>query len=130
LFGFLELEMSNWLYGLLTAITGAVAVVTIGLVARVRDRVRIELVGVYALVLVGLVGGLHLTEYRSILAGQGPVLQGRYLLPVIALFGLAVALIVSRPPTRVRGGVCGALAAGMLLLQILALATVVQGYYT
>lgn len=130
MFGFLEIEMSNWLYGLLTAITAAVAVVTIGIVARFRDRIRLELVGVYALVLVGLVGGLHLTEYRSILAGQGPVLQGRYLLPVIGLFGLAVALIVTRVPTRVRGAACGALAAGMLLLQILALATIVQGYYT
>ena len=130
LFGFLEIELSNWLYALLTAITAIVAVATIALLAGVRDRLRLELIAFFAVAVVALAGGLHVTEYRSIIAGDGAILQGRYLLPAIGVFGLAVALIVTRIPARVRGPACGALATALMLLQVLALTTVVQAYYT
>ena len=130
LFGFLEIELSDWLYALLTAITAIVAVATIALLAGVRDRLRLELIAFFAVAVVALAGGLHLTEYRSIIAGEGAILQGRYLLPAIGVFGLAVALIVTRIPARVRGPACGALAMALMLLQVLALTTVVQAYYT
>jgi 4-amino-4-deoxy-L-arabinose transferase-like glycosyltransferase len=130
LFGWLEIEMSNWLYVLLSAVTALIAAVATGIAVQFRDRLKLELVAMFAIALVSLLGGLHLTDYRSILAGDGPVLQGRYLLPLIGLFGLAVALIVSRIPVRWRAPACGGLAALMLLLQVLALSTIVQGYYT
>ena len=77
-----------------------------------------------------LLGGLHLTEYRALISGNGAVIQGRYALPLIGLFGLAVALLVSRLPARWRGPVCGSLVGALMVLQILALATVAKVYYT
>jgi 4-amino-4-deoxy-L-arabinose transferase-like glycosyltransferase len=129
-FGWLELAMPNWLYGLLTGFTAIVVVASAAVVARLRDRPQLALLAFFGLALATLLLGLQLTDYRSIIAGDGALLQGRYLLPVIGLFGLAVALIVSRLPARWRGPACGALLAGMLLLQVLALATVAQRYYT
>jgi 4-amino-4-deoxy-L-arabinose transferase-like glycosyltransferase len=129
-FGWLEIAMPPWLYGILAGFTAIVAVWSATLVAKMRDRLRLSLVAFFVLALVALLFGLHLTEYRSIIAGQGALLQGRYLLPLVGLFGLAVGLIVSRMPLRWRPSVCGAIVAGLLLLQILALATVTQRYYT
>ena len=98
--------------------------------SRFRDRIRWSLVAFFALFAAVLLFGLHLTEYRSIINGQGPILQGRYILPLSGLFGLAVALILSRLPARWRAPACGVVVAGMLLVQVLALATVAQRYYT
>ena len=49
---------------------------------------------------------LHITEYRALIIGEGQFLQGRYLLPVVGLLGLAIALIVSRIPLKARALVC------------------------
>ena len=106
LFGWLEVEMSNWLYALLTGMTALIAIAAAGIIVRFRDSLRLKLLAMFAVAFVSLVFGLHLTEYRSIIAGVGPILQGRYLLPLIGLFGLAVGLIVTRVPARWRGCAC------------------------
>ncbi len=74
--------------------------------------------------------GLHLTDYRAIIVGQGALLQGRYLLPVIGLFGLAIALIVRRLPERWRGSGGAVVLASLLVLQVLSLATIAKAFYT
>ena len=107
-----------------------VAIASAAIVATFRDRLRWGLIGFFAVALVGLLLGLHLTEYRSLIAGQGPILQGRYLLPVLGLFGLAVALVVGRLPAAWRAPACGVLISGMLVLQIVALFAVGTRYYT
>ena len=130
LFGWLDVATPAWLYSVLAIFTGAAGVTAAALVARVRDRTQVELVAFFAVAVLALLFGLHLTEYRSIIAGAGAVLQGRYLLPVIGLFGLAVGLILSRLPVLWRGPVCGALLAGFLVLQVVALSTIARTYYT
>jgi hypothetical protein len=129
-FGWLELTMPSWLYGVLAGACGLVAIASAAIIARFRDRIRWSLVAFFALAAAGLLFGLHYTEYRSIVYGEGPILQGRYLLPVAGLFGLAVALIVTRLPARWRPSAGGVVLAAMLLVQVLALATVAQRYYT
>ncbi len=129
-FGWLEIAMPPWLYMILAGFTAIVAVWSAALIAKMRDRLRLSLLAFFALALIALLFGLHLTEYRSLIDGQGALLQGRYLLPLVGLFGLAVALIVTRIRARWRPPVCGAVLAGLLLLQVLALATVTQRYYT
>ena len=129
-FGWLELAMPSWLYGVLAGACGFVAVASAAIVARFRDRIRWSLVAFFALTVAVLLFGLHYTEYRSIVYGAGPILQGRYILPLSGLFGLAVALILTRLPARWRAPACGVVLAGMLLVQVLALATVAQRYYT
>ena len=130
MFGWLEVAMPSWLYGVLAGACGFVAVASAAIVARFRDRIRWSLVAFFALAVAALLFGLHLTEYRSIIYEHGPLLQGRYILPLSGLFGLAVALILTRLPARWRAPVCGVVLAAMLLVQVLALATVAQRYYT
>jgi 4-amino-4-deoxy-L-arabinose transferase-like glycosyltransferase len=130
IFGWLEVTLPARIYELLGAFTAVVGLATAGIVATFRDRLRWSLLAFFGVAVVALLFGLHLTEYRSLIAGQGPLLQGRYVLPVIGLFGLAVALILGRLPPRWRAPLCGALLTSMLVLQVLALATVAQRYYT
>ena len=122
--------MPDFLYEVLAAISGAIAIGVAAVLIRVRDRLRLELLAFFGLAVVALLLGLHLTDYRTINAGQAAVLQGRYLLPVVSLFGLAVGLLLTRAPKRWRGPACGAVVAGMMLLQVVALTTVAGGYYT
>ncbi len=129
-FGWLDVRMSGWIYPVLTSITGIVAVLGAAILSRLRGRLIWELVAFFAVTSVCLLGGLHLTEYRALISGNGAVIQGRYALPLIGLFGLAVALLVSRLPARWRGPVCGSLVGALMVLQILALATVAKVYYT
>ena len=129
-FGWLELAMPSWLYGVLAGACGLVALASAAIIARFRDRIRWSLVAFFALAVAVLLFGLHLTEYRSLLYYHVPILQGRYVLPLSGLFGLAVALILSRLPSRWRAPACGVVVAGMLLVQVVALATVAQRYYT
>lgn len=129
-FGWLDIGLPTWVYAILTGVTAAVAVASAAVLTMFRDRLRLALMMFFGVALLGLLFGLHLTDYRSIIAGAGPILQGRYLLPGVGLFGLAVALIVSRVPVRLRGAACGMVVAGLLLLQVLALATVAQRFYT
>jgi 4-amino-4-deoxy-L-arabinose transferase-like glycosyltransferase len=129
-FGWLDVYMPSWVYGGLASLTGLVAVGSAAVIARFRDRTRWLLVAFFGLGLLGLLVGLQETDYRSIITNNITLLQGRYLLPFAGLFGLAVGLLVSRVPSRLRAAACGGVVAGMLLLQILALATVAQRYYT
>jgi 4-amino-4-deoxy-L-arabinose transferase-like glycosyltransferase len=129
-FGWRDIGMADFVYKLLAAISAVVAVTSAVIVARFRDGLRLELLAYFALTFFALLIGLHVTDYRALIAGQPAVLQGRYLLPVLPLFGLAVALVVTRIPDRWRGEACGAVVAGLLVLQVLALATVAGGYYT
>ena len=129
-FGWLEVGLPSGVYDLLAGFMSVVAIASAAIIATFRDRLRWELIAVFAVALAALLFGLHLTEYRALIAGQGPILQGRYLLPVIGLLGLAVALVVGRLPASWRAPTCGALIAGMLLLQLVALGAVGARYYT
>jgi 4-amino-4-deoxy-L-arabinose transferase-like glycosyltransferase len=129
-FGWLDVHMPSWVYTAIGSVTALIAVLSAGIVSTFRGRLRWQLVAFFGLACAALLLGLHLTEYRSLINDQGPFLQGRYLLPVVGLFGLAVALVLSRLPGRWRGPVCAAIVPGMLLLQVIALATVARTYYT
>ena len=107
----------------------SIAVASIALVARLRDRRHLALLGFFALTLVALLGLLHITEYRALIIGEGQFLQGRYLLPVVGLLGLAIALIVSRIPLKARALACALTLVALLSVQVISLATVVHAYY-
>ena len=129
-FGWLDFGFASWLYGPLAGITATVALGTVSVLAVIRDRLCASLVAFFGLVTVSLLLGLHLTEYESIIAGEGFIMQGRYLLPLISLFGLAVGLLVTRLPFPARGPACGVILGGLFVLQILALGDVARTYYT
>jgi hypothetical protein len=128
-FGWLDVGLPQWLYPTAALAIAAIAIVTVVLLSRLRDPRHLALLGFFALTLVALVGLLHITEYRSIIAGQGPILQGRYLLPVVGLLGLAVGLIVTRLPVPVRPPAASVALTALLALQVISLTAVLEGYY-
>jgi 4-amino-4-deoxy-L-arabinose transferase-like glycosyltransferase len=129
-FGWRDVALPGWLYQVFAAVSAVFAVAAAAIVVRFRNRLRLALVAFFGLAFVALLGGLHVTDYRAIIAGQPAVIQGRYLLPVLPLFGLAVGLVVTRVPLRWRSPVTGGILAALLLVQVLALSTVAGGYYT
>jgi 4-amino-4-deoxy-L-arabinose transferase-like glycosyltransferase len=129
-FGWVDIYMTNWVYVVLAVLTAAVAALGVAIVVRLRDRLALSLFAFFGLTLLSLLAVVHEVEYQSLRANQGPFTQGRYVLPLVALFGLGVALIISRLPPRARGPSCAVLLVGLLALQVLALGTVARTYYT
>lgn len=122
-FGWLEVTLPGPVYvvaGLVTvaALVGAV-------VALVRSGVRRHLPTAVFLGLVSLtlLAGLHATEYRML--GQSTSFnQGRYLLPLLPVLGVAAAATLSLLGERGRQVAAGSLVALLLVLQTLSLAVV------
>jgi 4-amino-4-deoxy-L-arabinose transferase-like glycosyltransferase len=129
-FGWLDVNFPLWAYRALAVVTAGVVLPAAALVVRFANRAQLAMLSFLAVTLLGLLAGLHLTDYRSLIAGQGPLLQGRYLLPLVALFGLTVAFGIHHLPRRVQAAGCGVVIAGLLVLQVLSLSTVMQAYYT
>jgi 4-amino-4-deoxy-L-arabinose transferase-like glycosyltransferase len=129
-FGWLDVLLPRWTYGVFAGLTAVVGLASSGLLLVRRSAGRARLLAVFLLALGALLFGLHLTDYRAIIVGQGALLQGRYLLPAIGLFGLAVGLVVRELPWRWGKASAGSIVAALLLLQVLSLATVVKAYYT
>ena len=128
-FGWLVVPLPGEVYAAAGAVAGALALAALWFVARLRSRTAFWLLGFLAIALIALLGGLHLTDYRSLVSGQGPALQGRYLLPVIGLLGLAVGLVVSRVPDRIRPAACAGLLVLLLSLQALSMSAVIKAFY-
>jgi hypothetical protein len=129
-FGWLDVTFPDQAYAVLGAISAAVLVPAAFLLAKVVNRRNWAVVAYLALSALALLVFLHGADYRSLIAGQGPLLQGRYLLPIVALFGLSVAFLTSRLPVAYQAAVCGAVLVALLTLQVLSLSTVMHAYYT
>jgi hypothetical protein len=73
---------------------------------------------------------MHLAAFRSLVEGTGdPVLTGRYLLPFMPVYGMAIALAVGWMPRRVAPVVAGAVVGGLCLLSIGAFGFALARYY-
>jgi 4-amino-4-deoxy-L-arabinose transferase-like glycosyltransferase len=128
-FGWEDVPLPSWDYHLGAAILALVAVGIVVVVVRLRDRLRLQMAGFFVLAVVSLLGLLHITEYRSIVNGDGRLLQGRYLLPLSGLLGIGVAVLIARVPRRWRPSISAAVLGGLLCLQLVALATIARTYY-
>ena len=118
-----------------TRSTSPLAVATAAILAggawalRHRWRAQWPALAFFALVAGALFAGLHASEYR-IVSDQGiPFNQGRYLLPLLPLLGLAAAATLTLLPSRRRGLGLGVLLGGLLALQIASLAVVAERFY-
>ena len=128
-FGWLEVHFPDALYVVLAAITalllalGALAVVRSGL------RARWDVLVFLAAAALGLLGGLHLTEYRVMMRDALPFTQGRYLLPALPLLGVSVAAALTLVRARWRAVAGAVVAAALLGLQLFSLGLVAARYY-
>jgi 4-amino-4-deoxy-L-arabinose transferase-like glycosyltransferase len=128
-FGWLDVYLPSWMYPAAAWAAGALAVAVVAVLTRLRGRRHLALLAFFALTLLALLVLLHVTGYTTFITGGGAFLQGRYLLPAIGLFGLAVGLIVHRLPPRTRPAACGLIVIGLLAWQVISLATIVKAYY-
>jgi hypothetical protein len=105
-FGWLEVRFPWPVYAL-------VGLLLVGLLAAALPRLRPTALAVaFALPVLALVVGVHLTELDMLLNQGRAFAQGRYLLPLLPLLGLAAAAVVRSP--ALTGGLLGGLAAWQL----------------
>jgi 4-amino-4-deoxy-L-arabinose transferase-like glycosyltransferase len=128
-FGWLDVRFPDaayWVFGALSvaAFAGAVAAL-----ARRRVRTDRAVLAFFAIALVSLPLALHLAEYESLLKLEGAINQGRYLLPLLPIAGVATAgaLTNLRPARRVAAA--GLVIGAMVVLQLFALGLVAGRFY-
>jgi hypothetical protein len=130
-FGWLDVRYSQRVYTLLqlASVGGLVALYT-AIVARRRHLRRQWPVFVALLVIgVSLVGMLHLVSYLSVLGSGDPLIVGRYLLPIVTLFGLAIAFVATSLPRRLGPLFAAVVLGGGVVLQLAGLGLTVARFY-
>ena len=128
-FGFGEVTFPNGVYVLLALVTAAVgAGAVVALRRRLVDPGAAPLVflGLFA---AGLVAGAHWVEFWSLERDGVLTAQGRYLLPLMPIAGVAVAFALKLVPARLRSAGAGAVLAGMVALQLFSMAAVAGRFY-
>jgi hypothetical protein len=87
-------------------------------------------VATLALAALGYLAVLHAVAYSSLLTFSGdPIITGRYLLPLLSLYGIGIALAVSWLPRALSSVLSGLIAAGLVVLQLSALAILLERFY-
>jgi hypothetical protein len=85
---------------------------------------------VFAAAVVALAVTLHLIAYRSLIGNHAdPIITGRYLLPLIPLFGLAIGIVVKALPRAVAAPVAGVLLATGIALQLTSAGLLLERFY-
>jgi hypothetical protein len=130
-FGMLEAGFPKGvLRGLKTAALVVAILAVAGLIVRRRDlRRSLDVVLVYGAAALGYFALLHAAAYRSLLESTDPVITGRYLLPLIVLYGIAIAIAVAWLPRRWAPVAGGAAVSCVLLLQLGALGVLFARFY-
>lgn len=132
-FGWVNVWFPDWVYLVFAAVTALVAALAVAAAVRFV-RVpgwfqRLEAPAFLALVVGVTLAALHWTDYRFYDNQQGLFMQGRYLLPVAAVFGLLAAWAFDSLPTRWRGVAAGAWLGGLVVLQLACLGLIVTRFY-
>lgn len=128
-FGWLEVKFPPAVYVLFAIFTLAALLGAAVFIVRNRAHVDLAVVAFVALLVLTLLAGLHWTEFRTLVGGTGPFNQGRYLLPLVSLFGAAVAAAVALVPERRRAPAIGLVLGGLFALQLFSLAIVAGRFY-
>lgn len=131
--GYAQLEVSPPAWALTVVAVAAVATVVsavIGTVVRWRSGSRpTDILAVCIVAVVGYFLLLHAGAFRSLLSSADPVITGRYLLPLMPLYGAGIALAVGWLPRRVAPMAGVFVLAGLTVLQVASLALVYARFY-
>ena len=132
LFGYLETQFPDDVY-LWLRVLSVLGLIGLGaaLVHRHRAvRRHWEIAAVMAILTVSLLAYLHFVSYRHLLfVPSEPLLQGRYILPLLPVFGLAVAFTVSSLPRAAALRVGATLLSGAALYHVAALGITMARFY-
>ncbi|HEX7297885.1 MAG TPA: glycosyltransferase family 39 protein [Solirubrobacteraceae bacterium] len=97
---------------------GFVALLLAAVLRRRAVRARWPEILFLASGVVALLGLLHISSYRDLQVGGDPLITGRYLLPLIAAFGLAISWVIGSLPRRLAPWAGAIVLAGFVLLDI------------
>jgi hypothetical protein len=134
-FAQLEVYFSPGVMSFLAHATQAAAILAVvGLVVRLRSvshrSTALWVLAVFAVGAVAYLLDMHVAAFRSLASGAGdPVATGRYLLPLIAIYGLGIALAISWLPRRAAAIAGGVVLGGLALLQLSAMGILVERFY-
>jgi 4-amino-4-deoxy-L-arabinose transferase-like glycosyltransferase len=127
-FGWLEVTYPDWVYLVLVGLTVIVVVFAGAGVWKDRRLSDRWVVAFLTLAALGLLAGLHFTEYRQIKSGV-TFMQGRYLLPLAPLAAIALARAVAWVPAPRRATAVAAILGGLLTLNLFSLGLVTTRFY-
>jgi 4-amino-4-deoxy-L-arabinose transferase-like glycosyltransferase len=115
-----EVGFAGWTTALLhaAAIAGIVILAVLVVTRRRALAARWPSVLFFAGTFASLLALLHISSYRDLQVGGDPLLTGRYLLPCIALLGIAVTWMLASLPARLRPPLAAMLVAGLVLLDV------------
>jgi hypothetical protein len=128
-FGWLEVKFTPWVYRILALLTAGAGIAAAVAVWRARRGIDLRVAGFLALAFLGLLAGLHWTDYHQLEAGMRGFMQARYVFPAIGILGLALAAAVSLVRTSWRGAAAGATVAFLLVFHLLSLGLVLERFY-
>jgi Predicted membrane protein (DUF2142) len=128
-FGWLEVRFPDWVYVVLALVTVALLAGGAAVLILRRRRADLPLVAFFAVVALCLLAGLHWIEYRTIDTEGRIFNQGRYLLPLLPLLGVAAAASLTLLPAARRAAAAGALIGATFVLQAFSLALIVGRFY-
>ena len=118
----------DWLLGLTLA--GLAGLIVAAIVRRAELARHLPTLAVLLLTVVTLIGAVHYSEYRELLNPSGaPQIVGRYLVPLISLFGVAIAFTLSSLPRRAAPIAVALLVALGVLLQVAGLGLTFVRFY-
>jgi hypothetical protein len=100
-FASLEVRWTPFVYHALALASAAGLVALAVVVIRARRALPLDLTILLAAIPLALVAALHYAAYRNLQIDPGnPVIVGRYLFPLLPLFGVAIALVVRALPPK------------------------------
>jgi 4-amino-4-deoxy-L-arabinose transferase-like glycosyltransferase len=128
-FGWLEVKFDPWVYRILALVTVGIAGAALLALVRARRRLDRRVLAFLVVTFLILLLGLHWTDYHQIKEQARPFMQGRYLFPVVSLFGLTLAAALSLVPARTRATATGAALAALFVFHLFAIGLVVVRFY-
>lgn len=128
-FGWTEVQFDAWLYWLVLA-AATVAAITVARSLWIdRREIDWHVLAFFACISASLLIGLHISEYRQIKAGALNFYQGRYVLPLAPLAGLAAGRLLTRVPRAWQAAAAGGVLSLLVVLNLFSLALTLGRFY-